>query len=75
MLNLNQPHRVLSEAYDFFDTGIAQMHSGYKRKGEFESWPQEHPQNRRVVYETTVKSREEAVAAAERFNAMRGRGW
>ena len=73
LLNLNQPHRVLAEAYDFFDTGIAQMHYGYERKRGFESWPQEHPQNRRIVYETTVKSREEAAAAAERFNAMRDR--
>jgi hypothetical protein len=73
LLNLNQPHPVLAQAYLFFDTGVAQMHYGFERSGPVESWPAHHPAGRRVVYEISASSREEALAAAGRFNAMRER--
>ena len=74
LLNLNQPHHVVAEAYDFFDTNIAQMHYGYARQGPLDSWPRQHPQGRRIVYETTVENREQARAAAEQFNTLRDSG-
>ena len=74
LLNLNQPHAVVAEAYDFFDTGIAQMHYGYERRGGVEEWPGQHPTGRRIVFETTVEGREQGMAAAESFAAMRAVG-
>ena len=74
LLNLNQPHTVVAEAYDFFDTGIAQMHHGYERRGGVEEWPGQHPTGRRIVFETPVEGREQGMAAAESFAAMRAVG-
>lgn len=71
LLNLNQPHAVVAQAYAFFDANLAQMHYGYARQGPLASWPQQHPQGRRIVYEISVENREQALAAAEQFNAMR----
>jgi hypothetical protein len=74
LLNLNQPHEVVAAAYDYFDTPIAQMHYGYVRQGPFESWPQQHPQGRRRVFEATAETRDQALAAVEQFTARR-EGW
>ena len=72
--NLNQPHAVVAQAYDFFDTSVAQMHYGYARQGPLASWPRQHPQGRRIVYETTAENSEQARAAADQFNALRDSG-
>jgi hypothetical protein len=71
LLNLNQPHERLAEAFAFFDTGVAQMHTGYQRQGPPESWPQQHPPGQRVVLEVPAGSRAEAMDLAARLEARR----
>lgn len=74
LINLHQPHAVLTEAYPFFGPGIVQLHYGFERPGPVESWPSLHPPDRRVIYEVAAAGPEEARSLADRFAALRAEG-
>jgi hypothetical protein len=67
LLNFVQPPEVTREAYTFF-AGIPQFHS-YQGEGPAWTWPAQHPDGARMVYEVAVHSKEEALETAARLRA------
>lgn len=70
VLNLVQPAPVLKEAYPFFAPHVVQMH-GNIAEGPAETWPAQYPPGARIVLESWVKTRDEALDAARRFGSAR----
>jgi hypothetical protein len=68
LLNLVQPPEVIRDAYRFFAPHVAQWHS-QSFAGDPATWPDQIVPCARVVLETTVQSRAEAIALAERWSA------
>lgn len=67
LLNLVQPEDVLQEAYKFFASHVAQMHS-WCGDGPAWTWPKQYPENARVALQTVASSREEAIELSERLS-------
>lgn len=70
-LNLVQPPVTIREAVSFFH-GLPQMHS-FMGDGPPWMWPEQLPNDARLVYEIPVSSREEAVETSARMRAALGR--
>ncbi len=69
-LNLGQPFEVLQKAYPFFEAHTAQTHKWFGN-GPAETWPTQHPPQRRIVFNMTVNSREEALVLLEKIQPYR----
>jgi hypothetical protein len=70
LLNLVQPAEVIREAYPFFESVTAQMHS-YYGEGEQAVWPRLHPAGRRIIFDMNVGTRAEAIALSNNIQAFR----
>lgn len=66
VLNLVQPPDITKEAYRFFETRTAQMHS-WQGEGQPETWPGQYPENARVIMTVPARSEEEATRLADHF--------
>jgi hypothetical protein len=70
LLNLVQPPEILRKAYPAFEPICAQMHSWYG-EGDRVDWPAQHPPERRIIYDLSAASREEALALLEKLRPYR----
>lgn len=64
LLNLVQPPEVLRKSFPFFEGQCAQLPVWYA-DGPAEEWHRHHPPQRRLVFDLTANSREEALRLAE----------
>ena len=68
LLNLNQPAGVLRESYPVF-AGIPQMPIGDEEDAPWDR-PARYPDGSRVVIQATAKTRDEALALADKLRAV-----
>lgn len=66
VLNFVQPEPVLRQAWDYFAPYVLQMHSAGAETGLAWCWPQQYPENSRMVIQATAATREEALELSER---------
>jgi hypothetical protein len=69
LLNLVQPTNVVNEAYGYFATHCAQMHS-WTGEGEVWTWPCQIPIEARVILTIDVDTREQAGEATSRLREV-----
>jgi hypothetical protein len=78
LLNLNRPPtrgpEFVRDALRYFADHCAQWMFGWAPDGTIAERVSAYPKNARVVIEYHTKSREDAVAAAEKFNELRAEG-
>ena len=70
LLNMVQPVEVLRKGYAFFEPVCAQMHSWYG-EGPMESWPAQHPPERRIVYDLWAETPQGALDLLEKIRPYR----
>jgi hypothetical protein len=76
VMNHNAPpvrpaRQYLLDAVRFYGGKVAQVPVGWTPDGPPESWPSQFPDNVRVVFEVSARSAAEAVAIANRLQAVR----
>jgi hypothetical protein len=72
LLNLVQPVDELRAAYEFFADHVPQMHSWFG-DGPAWTWPEQYPEDARVVMEVNATSRDEALELSEKLHIACGR--
>ena len=70
LLNLIQPVKVLREAYPFFEQFAAQMH-GWYGTGPAWTWPAQHPAGRRIIYDLSADTLDQAQEMLEKLTPYR----
>jgi hypothetical protein len=70
LLNFVQPVEILRKAYPFFEPVCAQMHSWYG-EGPAEEWPAQHPPERRIVFDCSAATPQEAADLLEKIRPYR----
>jgi hypothetical protein len=71
LINLHQPHDVLVAAYGAFGARVAQLHYGFEHSSSLETWPGQHPADRRIVYHVDARTEDHARWCADRLAQMR----
>lgn len=76
LLNLSKPPtrgpEFIQDSLRYFADHCAQWPGLLSPEGPVETWPSQYPQDARVVFEVGAKSRGEAIAIADKLNAVRG---
>jgi uroporphyrinogen decarboxylase-like protein len=71
LINLHQPHAVVTAAYAAFGSRVAQLHYGFEHTGPVETWPSQHPADRRIIYDIHARDPEHARELSARLTQLR----
>ncbi len=69
-----EPASYVGDALRFYGAQVVQFPVGWQPVGPVEDWPARYPADCRVVFEVGAESREQAMALADRLQAVRAAG-
>lgn len=67
-----RPETFVTDAYEFFTEGPAQMHFGWMPNVGTAEVPKQFPVNARVIFELSAENKEEAIKICGTLNTLRG---
>ena len=72
LINLAQPEEIIKEAYKYFAKHTCQFHSWFG-EGEPHTWPQQYPEDARIVMQVYAADKDQAIELAEKLWVACGR--